>query len=199
VQATLVRPQVDDRTLRLNRMVSGLKARRPAALRQFYDEFGDAIRAVALRIVRNEHDAEEVLHDVAWTVHRKIDRFAGTSDFWRWVHVVSRNASLMHLRRMKRNPMPYDAQDLNELRWDPSLMPGAPSVEAQVSASLAAQKLDDALGKNTPLNQQLFERLVLQGQTVADAAGEAGLSVPATKSRLHRLRNDLRVVADAAF
>ncbi len=184
-----------DRAERLGRMVRGLRARDGAALRQFYDEFSDAIRAIAMRYVRDEHDAEEVLHDVAWTVYRKIDRFAGASDFWRWVHVITRNASLMHLRRAKRNPTPYEDRDLHALRPDPSLLPLPPTGESRIDTQRAVDQLDDALSEGTELNRELFRRLVLDGETIADVAESSGLSVSATKSRLHRVRNDLRKVA----
>ena len=79
-----------------------LKQRDKSALEELLREHGGRIYGVALQIMRNETDAQEVMQDALITIWQKIDSFEGRSAFPTWLHRVTANAALMKLRKNKR-------------------------------------------------------------------------------------------------
>jgi len=61
------------------------------------------VYAVALRVVGNQHDAEDVVHDVFVKLLTRADRRPATdATFPAWLACVARNQALDHLRRTSR-------------------------------------------------------------------------------------------------
>ena len=79
-------------------LITKLRRRDPDALFYLYNEYRDRVFAVVRRIVRDDWDAEEVVQDVFWTVHRKIDLFREDSALWSWMYRISVNAAKMKVR-----------------------------------------------------------------------------------------------------
>src|SRR5258707_4077365 len=59
------------------------------------------VYSVCLRMIRNPADAEDLTQQAFLQVFRKIDTFRGESSFSTWLHRVTVNIVLMHLRRKK--------------------------------------------------------------------------------------------------
>jgi hypothetical protein len=57
-------------------LITRIAERDPRAINEFYRLYRRRILAVALRVVGNEWDAEEVLQDVVWVVFRKVEGFS---------------------------------------------------------------------------------------------------------------------------
>jgi RNA polymerase sigma-70 factor (ECF subfamily) len=179
-----------------NDLVAGLVAKNPAALEAFYHQYRSPILAVARRMVHDEWDAEEVLQDVIWTVHRKAHTFRGDTDLWRWVYRVTQNAARMLLRKRKRVPIPCDDQDMEamintSMENQPTLHP-----ERITLQRLALERMDKELRSFDPVNQQLFRAMEMRGEAKEEVARDLGLSIPAVKARLHRIRKALRSSAE---
>ena len=58
---------------------------------------------IALRILGEPADTEEVIQDVFWTVYRKAKSFQGNSQFSTWLYRLTVNAALGKIRRRKNN------------------------------------------------------------------------------------------------
>jgi RNA polymerase sigma-70 factor (ECF subfamily) len=75
-----------------------------ARLREVYARHRGLVYAVALRVVRNPHDAEDVVHDVFMKLLTHRDRCEPTSaTFPAWLACVARNQALDHVRRTTRH------------------------------------------------------------------------------------------------
>lgn len=173
-------------------LVALLVAKDPAALDTFYGQYRAPILSVARRMVHDEWDAEEVLQDVVWTVFRKADTFRGDTDFWRWVYRVTQNAARMQLRKKKRVPIPCDEKDMEVIlnhnaEQQPSLQP-----ERTTLQRLALERIQGELDSLDEVNRELFTSMEVHGSSKEHVAQELGLSVPAVKARLHRIRKALR-------
>ena len=59
---------------------------------------------LAMRFVKNQEDAEEVLQDVFTTLYRKLAGFEGKSAFSSWLYRIVVNASFMKLRKKRQTP-----------------------------------------------------------------------------------------------
>ena len=71
------------------------------ALSELVMKYGDRIYSLALKILRNKEDAEDILQETFLTVLEKFDTFDGRSAFFTWIYRIATNASLMKLRRKK--------------------------------------------------------------------------------------------------
>src|SRR6266404_5164251 len=68
------------------------------------------VYSVCLRMIRNPAEAEDLTQQTFLQVFRKIGTFRGESGFSTWLHRVTVNIVLMHLRRKK--PTELLAEDL---------------------------------------------------------------------------------------
>ena len=59
-------------------------------------------RAIALRMVRDEHAADDVAQDAMLLAHRHRASFRGQARFSTWMYRVTTTAALMYLRRQRR-------------------------------------------------------------------------------------------------
>src|SRR4051794_1748606 len=74
------------------------------AFEALLERYEDKVFRLALRFVRNESDAKEILQDTFLSIWRKLDTFKGDSQFSSWVYRVTANSALMRLRSQKRHP-----------------------------------------------------------------------------------------------
>src|SRR5260221_14193818 len=72
------------------------------------------VYSVCLRMIRNPAEAEDLTQQTFLQVFRKIGTFRGESGFSTWLHRVTVNIVLMHLRRKK--PTEILPDDLNHQR-----------------------------------------------------------------------------------
>jgi RNA polymerase sigma-70 factor (ECF subfamily) len=87
-----------------------------SAFEEIVSRYSDRIFGFALRITRNDKDAEEVFQEVFLTLSKKLDTFRGESKFSSWLYRITANASYMYLRSQKKhennisleNYSPYD-------------------------------------------------------------------------------------------
>jgi len=76
------------------------------AMAELLARYEGKLLRLAMRIVRNEHDAEEIVQDVSFTVWRKLPGFEGRAQIGTWLYRITVNASLMLLRT--RGPQSAD-------------------------------------------------------------------------------------------
>lgn len=166
------------------------------------------IYRLALRMMGNESDAEEVLQEAFLSAFEKLGEFRGDSAFNSWIYRIAANSALMRLRRKRRAP---DTVTLGE--------PGAPSISelpagpnfgddgsyAEPPRSDWSLRADEALHNaqlggaiekavaNLPEDYRVVFLLKdVDGLSNEQIADSLSLSVPAVKSRLHRARLALR-------
>src|SRR5690348_4736333 len=75
-------------------LVERLKAGEQQAFETVFARYSPKLYRLALRIVDNVPDAEEVIQDVFWTVYRKAESFRGQSRFSTWLYRLTINAAV---------------------------------------------------------------------------------------------------------
>ncbi len=173
-------------------LISKLRNREPDALFYLYNEYRDRVFAVVRKVVRDEWDAEEVVQDVFWTVHRKIDLFREDSALWSWMYRIAVNAAKMKVRKYKRYPIPMEDDLLKDIHSkeegdDITTRPDQQFICKQLSAEIS-EYLETVSAKN----RQLYLDMEVDGLPKEQVAEKLDLTVPAVKTRLHRLRVGLR-------
>lgn len=91
-------PLDDDRTL-LRRMAAGDEA----ALGALYHLWSGRVHALALRILKDADDAEDVVEETFWQMWRTAERYQGQrSAASTWIMMIARSRALDRLRARKR-------------------------------------------------------------------------------------------------
>jgi RNA polymerase sigma-70 factor (ECF subfamily) len=190
---------VDDETT----LIAQLRAGDEAAFEQVVRRYGGRLLAVARRIVGTEEDARDVVQDAFLNAFRSLDRFEGHAKLSTWLHRIAVNAALMKLRTRKRKPeQPIDAllpgflEDGHfEERFQSWEEPIDQAMEREENRALVREKIDE-------LPESYRTVLVLrdiEGLDTEETANMLGLSVNATKIRLHRARQALRTMLAPHF
>jgi RNA polymerase sigma-70 factor (ECF subfamily) len=78
-----------------------------------YNSHRKHVYSVCLRILKNSADAEDLTQQTFLQVFRKLGTFRGESGFSTWLHRVTINVVLMHLRRKK--PTEARTEDLDSV------------------------------------------------------------------------------------
>lgn len=140
----------------------------------------DRIYRIALRMLGNSHDAEDVAQDVAIQLWTALSGFVGSSAFTTWLYRIVVNRCLNHLRR-RRHTRPV-------LDTDP-----VPSVGAEESV-IAKQQAAATMHAIAALPPDLRTVLVLhqmEGLSYREVAAITNLTEPTVRGRLHRARKQL--------
>ena len=149
------------------------------------------LRLVLARILGDARDIEEAVQDVFVIAWRNLDRYRGEAAVFTWLYRIGVNEGLQ--RKRKRQLVTTDIETagghISDTRTDaqPEARIEASDAKAQVMQALAALPVDY---REAVVLRDLAE---LTNEEVADALG---LSLPATKSRIHRGRLQLRALLE---
>ena len=81
------------------------------------DRYKDLVFTLALRMMKNREEAEEVSQDTFIKVFKSLNRFKGESKFSTWIYKVTYNCCLDRLKKLKRShaTVPIDEFSANKL------------------------------------------------------------------------------------
>ncbi len=181
--------EIDDTVL-----VSNFRQGCQNSFEELVSRYETKVHNLAMRLTRNQEDAEEVLQDVFVTVYRKIDGFEGKAKFSSWLYRVTVNAAFMKLRKRKQDHS-VSLDDMlphlqNKAITQKSTF-GACSDYQAVNNEIRAA-LETAIGKLPEDYRAVFVLRDIDGLSNKEVGKILSLSIPAVKSRLHRSRLMLR-------
>lgn len=161
-----------------------------AAFEYLYRVYCKRVYAVCLRMVRNPAEAEDLTQNTFLQVFRKIGTFRGESRFATWLHRVTVNIVLMHLRRKK--PTELFAEP-----WDPTDPNGSESRQLDSADTSMLGTIDRLnLMRAIRMLPSGYRRFVLLHDVIGyrhdEIAGLLGCSIGCSKSQLHKARKRLR-------
>lgn len=158
------------------------------------------VYGLALRMLKDSADAEEILQETFLSAWQNLPNFRGDSAFGSWLYRICANFALMRIRRRKVEV---------ECDVDPSTLP-EPTFDSE-GALLQAQTYDWTRGTEEKALDNELRRAIqqaadalpddhrtvfllkdLEGLSYEEIAETLKTTVPAVKSRLHRARLALR-------
>lgn len=177
-------------------LVEALRRGDAGAAETLVDRYGGMIHRVALRLLNDSPDAEEVTQDVLLTAIRKIQTFKGEAAFSSWLYRIAANAAYQRLRqRRSRQEVPLEpflpvfddegryAQPVVD--WSDRLDDPAVAAETRAAIERAFSRLPEEYRVAILLHD-------MEGLPNEEVAAVLGLTVAAVKSRVHRARLLLR-------
>ena len=82
------------------------------------DKHKDMVYTVALRIIRNREDAEELAQDVFVKAFQSIDKFKKESKFSTWLYRIAYNTSISKVRKKKMETSDLDVRIIENYTLD---------------------------------------------------------------------------------
>jgi RNA polymerase sigma-70 factor (ECF subfamily) len=156
-----------------------------SALGELYEKHYRRVYAVCLNMMRNPAEAEDLTHDVFVHLVRKIGSYRGESRFSTWLHRLTVNLVLMHMRRPLRREEPtLDADNVHSIL--PRLKERVP---VQITDRIALQL---AVGQLPRGCRTVFVLFAIAGYKHDEIAKLLGCSEGTSKSQLHRARVKLK-------
>lgn len=158
------------------------------SFRKIYDATGGFVYNVALRVVGNNEDAQEVTQEVFLTVHHKLKEFRFQSSFKTWIYRIAVNHAINFAKKNSKNK--------NTLEYDENI--NAVAVPAQAGNHLdqevqeqLVQKLLDGLN---PDQRACVVLRNIQGLSYQEIADSLGINLNTVRTRLKRAREALIVI-----
>lgn len=159
-------------------------------------------RAVTLatQLVKDEHDAREIVQEAFLRVYRALDRFAGESSFFTWLYRIVKNLAIDFMRRPQRR----ESESLDAILADyrPELA-GSATSDPDPFEALANKQLQSTLERSVQslpsYHRRVIEMREMQGLSYEEIAQATGVSKGTIMSRLFHARQKLqRSLKDAA-
>ena len=161
-----------------------------AAFEFLYKAHCRRVYSLCLRMVKNPAEAEDLTQQAFLQLFRKIGTFRGESGFSTWLHRVTVNIVLMHLRRKK--PTELLAEDLE--RTSPNGEGPREHGASDTSMLGAIDRLNPmrAIRKLPAGYKKLFLMYDVIGYEHSEIAALVGCSTGCSKSQVHKARKRLR-------
>jgi len=180
----------DQETALLDRIRAGDKA----ACSECVELHSPGVYRLALRMMRNEAEAEDVVQETFLSAFKAIDSFRGHSGLSTWLYRIAYNAALMRLRRVQPLVVsvdePLELEDGAEVPRE--LHDWCCLPERDFETAEARTELERAIHELPEKLRAVFVLRELEGLTTEQAAEALDLSVENVKTRLHRARLWLR-------
>jgi RNA polymerase sigma-70 factor (ECF subfamily) len=178
-------------------LLAGLRAGEEAAYSRLVEVHSADVYRVALKLLVDEQEAEDVLQETFLSAFQAIDGFEGRSKLSTWLFRIAYNASLMRLRKRKQMTafsldQPSPGGSILDPDRSPHLIDWSSLPDDQLLTTEARRELDRAIAQLPETLRSAFVLRDIQGLSGAESAEVLGVTVQAVKNRLHRARLRLR-------
>jgi RNA polymerase sigma-70 factor (ECF subfamily) len=170
------------------RLVQALKRGEEEAYRCLIERYKGMVYGIALRVVGDPTEADDVAQETFVRVYEKVDRFRGGSKLSTWVYRIALNLSLERQRRIRRR---------GETSWDglaasdSAVVDPAPTPEQAAAQASEAEAVRAAIGRLPERYRVPLVLCYMEELSLAQAAELVGITEGGMKARLHRARKML--------
>ncbi|MBB5350683.1 RNA polymerase sigma-70 factor (ECF subfamily) [Haloferula luteola] len=160
------------------------------SLSQLYDGFSAALYGIALGILKNEAEAQEVLQEAFIALWEKADRYdPGLGKASSWIIHLTRNLAIDRLRKRQRQHVGQE-RFLEQRSPEPEV---AEPSSALISQERAA-RVQAALRALSPEYRSVLELAFFHGLTQSEIAERLQLPLGTAKSRIRRAMERVRLL-----
>ena len=142
--------------------------------------------SIALKILNNREDAEEVAQDCFLKVFQALKTFERKSKFSTWLYRIVYNAAISKTRKKRLELVPMDNYVIHNYTED-EVSGGIEEIDPEEQKEM----IDRAMKQLTD-DESLLITLFYKGEnSIEDISNITGLSMSNVKVRLHRIRKKL--------
>jgi len=184
----------NDKARTVDFSLDALKAGDPEETRRFVEANSEVVYRLALRMLGDEQDAEDVLQETFVKALRGLKRFEGRSSLSTWLFRIATNEALMLLRKKKPDAVSIDAdREDDEGQPEPvELVDWCCMPERELLSDESKRHMEAAIQKLSPALRAVFELRDIEGLSVKETADILNVTEAVVKTRLLRARLKLR-------
>lgn len=162
-------PSVNDEFL-----LDRVRVNDPKAMADVFDRYGSTVYSVALRILKDPGQAEDVMQEIFFQIWQNPNTFVqGRGSLGAWLAVVARNRAIDFLRRRK----PTDSVD-------EVILTSKTNLASEIERNMMVERIRELL-KSLPLEQQKSVELsFFEGLSHAEIAAKTGDPLGTVKTRI---------------
>jgi RNA polymerase sigma-70 factor, ECF subfamily len=165
-----------------------------AGLAELYDRYASVALGMALKIVRDQNEAEDIVHDAFVAIVERADQYrADRGSVVAWLITTVRNLALDRARRRVRRAQ--IAED--ELRHEPVTPVADPESLSWIEQDRAAVRV--ALSKLSQSQRGTLEIAFFEGLSYPEIAERESVPLGTVKSRAARALSALRAALDGTL
>ncbi|MBL8742686.1 MAG: sigma-70 family RNA polymerase sigma factor [Myxococcales bacterium] len=163
------------------------------AIAVLYEHYGRTALGLAFKIVREETEAEDVVHDAFVAIVQRADQYhPARGTVAAWLITTVRNLSLDRARRRTRRAQIVEA----ELKHEPA--PSLKSPEESLSGALDHERVRRAMQTLPEAQRQTLEIAFFEGLSYPEIADREKVPLGTIKSRAARALHALRAALESS-
>lgn len=189
-----------DNTPQSDAFIERLRSGDKNAFADLVDMTSTKIFALALRMLSNEQDAEDVLQETYLKAYRALSGFEYRSSVYTWLFRIAANEALMLLRKRKNAASMVEVDEEKDEDDAPlEIVDWCCLPESEFLTSETKDELTKAAELLSPALRLVFILRDVQGFSVNETAQILGLNDNVVKTRLVRARLKLRNILSSYF
>jgi len=171
-----------------------LRAGDKAEFARLVEVYSGMVFRLALNMLGDVQDAEDVLQETFIKAYRNLSKFDGRSNLATWLYRIATNEALMIIRRRKKKFVSIDAPlQLQDQELDAiNIVDWCCLPEDELMSSEGISYLNQAIEQLAPNLRIVFVLRDIEGLSTRETAEVLKLSETAVKTRLSRARFRLR-------
>ncbi len=192
---------MDNKNTRDGFSLAALQIGDKAEFARVVDTYYEMIYRLAIRMLNNPQDAEDVLQETFIKAYRNFKNFDGRSSVSTWLYRIATNEALMFLRRHRPDTTSIDDTRENDegLERPTYIVDWCCLPEEELMSAEAQAHLDEAVESLPPNLRVVFILRDIHGLSTRETAEVLNLSEMAVKTRLSRARFKLRELLSKYF
>jgi len=165
---------------------------------RLYQLHSRRVYRLCLHMVKNSTEAEDLAQSAFLQTFRKIQTFRADSRFSTWLHRVTVNIVLMHLRKRKRSEISLD-ETIQPNDESPKLSVEFGGPDLNLSGVIDRVNLEKAIEQLPHGYKKMLILHDVEGYQHSEISRILGCSVGNSKSQLHKARQRLRELLPGCF
>lgn len=179
-RAPVPRAGTEQRRAEDDRLVERARHGDAGAFEALYREHASPVFGLALRMLKNRADAEDMLQEIFIHAYDRLPSFEGRSAFGTWLYRLAVNRCLDHLRSRSSRQQSRSEPLVPEL------------VGGRLAGGTRGLELERAIGELPPSSRAAFLLHDVVGYDHKEVGEMMGVAVGTSKSLVHRARMKLR-------
>lgn len=174
--------------------ISKIKEGDPGAYAFLVDKYKKMTFNVALQLMGNREDAEEIAQDAFLKAYQALDSYKGESKFSTWIYRIIYNTAISRLRKKKLDVSSIDDDFTTSVN-----VKSTQSALQEVRDIERKKYLSEALKRLSGDERNLITLFYLEENSVDEVCSITGLSTSNVKVKLHRARKKLYAQLEMAL
>jgi len=180
--------------------LAALQAGNRAEFARLVEAYSGPIYRLAMKMLRNQQDAEDILQETFIKAFHALPKFEGRSSLSTWLYRIATNEALMFIRRKRPDQISVEQPtDRDEEQPPLQIVDWCCLPEGELLSAEARAKLDASIEHLPHSLRVVFILRDMEGLSTRETAEVLDLTETAVKTRLSRARMRLREMLTEYF